>query len=63
LEDSEQKASACEKLVSVDEELSHTLERLQEVENESMAKIAELQTQLTEAQRELTNTTVCFCDA
>lgn len=48
LEDSEQKAAAIERADTLEEELSHTIERLQEVENESVCKIADLQKQIQE---------------
>lgn len=53
LEDSDQKVAAVENLAGVEEELSQTLERLQEVENESICKIAELQKQLQEKLQEI----------
>lgn len=48
LEDADGKAAAVEHVASVEEELSQTLERLQEVESESIGKVAELQKQLSE---------------
>ncbi|XP_067928445.1 formin-like protein isoform X2 [Watersipora subatra] len=53
LEDSDQKAAAVEHVATVEEELSETLERLQEVENESICKIADLQKQLQEKNTEI----------
>lgn len=53
LEDSEQRTAAVEKADELDEELSRTVERLQEVENEGINKIADLQKQLQEKNREI----------
>jgi len=55
LEDSDQKAAAVEELAGVSEELTQTIERLQEVENESMCKVADLQKQLQDRTTEIDN--------
>lgn len=59
LEDSDQKAAAVEELAGVSEELTQTIERLQEVENESMCKVADLQKQLQDRTTEIDNLSVC----
>lgn len=53
LEDSEQRAGAVDRATELDEELSRTVEHLQEVENESINKIADLQKQLQERNKDI----------
>lgn len=53
LEDSEQRVAAVDRAAELDEELSRTVERLQEVENENINKVAELQRQLQEKMKEI----------
>ena len=58
LEDADQKTAAVEHMTAVEEELSQTLERLQEVENESICKIADLQKQLQQSNQQIETLTV-----
>ncbi|KAM9368983.1 LOW QUALITY PROTEIN: formin-like protein 1 [Phaethornis superciliosus] len=53
LEDSETKAAVLEHMEELEENVTQLTEKLQDVENDSMAKIAELEKQLSQARREL----------
>ncbi|XP_066061345.1 LOW QUALITY PROTEIN: formin-like protein 1 [Chamaea fasciata] len=53
LEDSETKAAVVEHMEELQEHVSQLTEKLQDAENDSMAKIAELEKQLSQARREL----------
>uniref|UniRef100_A0A8C3QRM9 Formin like 1 n=1 Tax=Cyanoderma ruficeps TaxID=181631 RepID=A0A8C3QRM9_9PASS len=53
LEDSETKTTAVEHMEELQEHVSQLREKLQDAENDSMAKIAELEKQLSQARREL----------
>ncbi|XP_053821258.1 formin-like protein 1 isoform X3 [Vidua chalybeata] len=53
LEDSETKTAVLEHMEELQEHVSQLTEKLQDAENDSMAKIAELEKQLSQARREL----------
>ncbi|XP_061199137.1 formin-like protein 1 isoform X2 [Neopsephotus bourkii] len=53
LEDSETKTSVLEHMEELQEHVNQLTEKLQDAENDSMAKIAELEKQLSQARREL----------
>ncbi|KAM6399137.1 formin-like protein 1 [Rhynochetos jubatus] len=53
LEDSETKTAVLEHMEELEEHVSQLTEKLQDAENDSMAKIAELEKQLSQARREL----------
>ncbi|XP_066422854.1 formin-like protein 1 isoform X6 [Molothrus aeneus] len=53
LEDSETKTAVLERMEELQEHVSQLTEKLQDAENDSMAKIAELEKQLSQARREL----------
>uniref|UniRef100_A0A8C2UA26 Formin like 1 n=1 Tax=Coturnix japonica TaxID=93934 RepID=A0A8C2UA26_COTJA len=53
LEDSETKTAVLEHMEELEEHISQLTEKLQDAENDSMAKIAELEKQLSQARREL----------
>ncbi|KAM6295619.1 LOW QUALITY PROTEIN: formin-like protein 1 [Aegotheles albertisi] len=53
LEDSETKTAVLEHMEELQEHISQLTEKLQDAENDSMAKIAELEKQLSQARREL----------
>ncbi|XP_071584438.1 formin-like protein 1 isoform X2 [Heliangelus exortis] len=53
LEDSETKTAVLEHMEELQENVTQLTEKLQDVENDSMAKIAELEKQLSQARREL----------
>ncbi|XP_065603798.1 formin-like protein 1 [Cyrtonyx montezumae] len=53
LEDSETKTAGLEHMEELEERVSQLTEKLQDAENDSMAKIAELEKQLSQARREL----------
>ncbi|XP_073181772.1 formin-like protein 1 isoform X5 [Lepidochelys kempii] len=52
LEDTETKNAVLEHMEDLQEQVGHLTEKLQDVENESMAKIAELEKQLSQTRRE-----------
>ncbi|XP_023687348.2 formin-like protein 3 isoform X2 [Paramormyrops kingsleyae] len=55
LEDAETKNVALEKVVDLQEHLSHVTEKLQEVENETIMKVADLEKQLLQKDKDLSS--------
>ncbi|CAL4106192.1 unnamed protein product, partial [Meganyctiphanes norvegica] len=52
MEDSETKTAALERVAQLEDELAHVLERMSEMESESLAKLVELEGELAEMQRD-----------
>ncbi|XP_067832798.1 formin-like protein 3 [Heptranchias perlo] len=63
LEDAETKNAALEKVDELEEHLSHLSEKLQELENENMMRVAELEKQLLHREKELETIKETYKDA
>uniref|UniRef100_A0A669D470 Formin like 2 n=1 Tax=Oreochromis niloticus TaxID=8128 RepID=A0A669D470_ORENI len=63
LEDAETKNAALERVEELEENISHMTEKLQDMENEAMAKIVELEKQLMQRNKELESIREVYKDA
>uniref|UniRef100_A0A8C6UYC7 Formin-like 2a n=1 Tax=Neogobius melanostomus TaxID=47308 RepID=A0A8C6UYC7_9GOBI len=61
LEDAETKNAALERVEELEENMSHMTEKLQDTENEAMAKIVELEKQLMQRNKDLDSIRVSIC--